>query len=307
MITVFGSLNVDYVFQVPRLPRPGQTLLASDLIVLPGGKGGNQALAAAKAGARVAMVGAVGKDGLGDVALAGLETNGVEISHVTQLEQPTGTASISVDAAGENSIVVFAGANHGISHTQLESCGFDDTAILLLQFEIPLAEIERAIGLAKQSATQIVWNMAPMQPVPMNLLKKVDYLLVNEGELDELCSLLDLKACDEQAPDRQALMRTVAAHTGQSIVVTLGAAGCLAIDDNRLIEVPALPITPIDTVGAGDAFAGAFAAALDQGLVIEDALRWGNVAGALACLLPGAQAALPTLTQILERLPDLVS
>jgi ribokinase len=307
MITVFGSLNVDYVFKMDRLPQPGRTLLASDLTVLPGGKGGNQALAAAKAGATVRMVGAVGKDGLGDIALAGLRANGVDTSHVTQLEQPTGTAAINVDAAGENSIVVFSGANGGASHLQLDSCGFDDTSILLLQFEIPSAEIERAISLAKQSGTRIIWNLAPMQPVTLAVLRDVDCLVVNEGELDELCEELGLVSADEKRLNHNNRIKAVANLTGQSIVVTLAAAGCLAFHQSRLIKIPALPITPIDTVGAGDAFAGAFAAALDQNQTFEDALNWGNVAGALACLQPGAQSSLPTHAQILQRLPDLAS
>lgn len=307
MITVFGSLNVDYVFQMDRLPQPGQTLLASDLTVLPGGKGGNQALAAVKAGAGVRMVGAVGRDGLGDIALAGLSANGVDTSRVTQLELPTGTASISVDAAGENNIVVFPGANHGVSHVPLESCGFDDTTILLLQFEIPSPAMERAIDLAKRSGTRVIWNLAPMQPVSLGVLKSVDCLLVNEGELGELCEELGLVSAGEKDLSHSDRIQAVAELTGQSVVVTLGAAGCAAFYQNRLIEVTALPITPIDTVGAGDAFAGAFAAALDQNQRFEDALKWGNVAGALACLQPGAQSSLPTHAQILQHLPGLAS
>ena len=305
MITVFGSLNVDYVFQMDLLPQPGETLLASNLTVLPGGKGGNQALAAAKAGAGVRMIGAVGKDGLGNIALAGLSANGVDTSHVTKLEQTTGTAAINVDADGENSIVVFPGANGGASHLQLEGCGFANTAILLLQFEIPSAEIEKAISLAKQSGTRVIWNLAPMQPVPLAVLKDVDCLLINQGELDALCKSLGLVSGDRTNLSHKDGIRAVAELTGQSVVVTLGAKGCAAFHQNRLIEVTALPVTPIDTVGAGDAFAGAFAAALDQNKTFEDALNWGNVAGALACLQPGAQSSLPTHAQIVQRLPDL--
>ena len=128
MITVFGSLNVDYIFHVNHLPQPGQTLLASDLAILPGGKGGNQALAAAKAGAEVCMIGATGRDGLGQIALAGLQANGVN-TPVVQVDQATGTASINVDAAGENTIVVFSGANSAVSHTHLDGGGLDDTTI----------------------------------------------------------------------------------------------------------------------------------------------------------------------------------
>ncbi len=307
MITVFGSLNVDYIFHVNHLPQPGQTLLASDLAILPGGKGGNQALAAAKAGAEVRMVGATGRDGLGQIALAGLQANGVNTAHVVQVDQATGTASINVDAAGENTIVVFSGANGAVSHTHLDGGGLDDTTILLLQFEVPVAAMEKAIDLAKTAGAKVIWNLAPMGAVTLTLLKNIDYLLVNEGELTELCSALGLSDAGEYGLNNIDRITAVAEQTDQSIVVTLGAQGCLAYHQKRLISVPALAITPIDTVGAGDAFAGAFAAALDQDEAFEMALKWGNVAGAVACMQPGAQSALPTRTQILDRLPDLAS
>ncbi len=313
MITVFGSLNADYVFQMAHLPRPGQTVLASDLVVLAGGKGGNQALAAAKAGASVRMVGAVGQDGAGQIALAGLTAQGVDTRLVAHSSRPTGTACISVDRSGENMIAVFPGANQDVRHTQLLEETLSDTAILLLQGELPDVETEQALNWAKAANAKIIWNLAPMRPVALSVLQQVDYLLVNEGELTELCQMLGFTAPDDPLQNRassartlaQTLAQTLAMKTGQSVVVTLGAMGCTAHHLGQQFDVPAMPITAVDTVGAGDAFAGAFAAALDQGEDFATALECGNVAGALTCLQPGAQSALPTREQILAHLSRL--
>lgn len=298
MITVFGSINVDYVFQVPSIPMPGETLLASELALLPGGKGGNQALAAQLAGAEVFMVGAVGDDGRGDIALAGLFKAGVNTTGVHATSKPTGTASIGVDSNGENSIVVFAGANEDASHSQLGSSHLHPDATLLMQMEVPLQEMAQAITAAKQAGARIIWNLAPMQSVGLDVLKNVNFLLVNQGELHHLCQDLGI----DTNTSIKAQLANAAAQTGNCIVVTLGAQGCIAIWQGKHISLPALAIKPMDTVGAGDAFTGAFAAALDAGHEIEEALKWGSVAGALACLKSGAQTALPTQTEIAEQL-----
>ena len=239
MITVFGSLNVDYIFHVNHLPQPGQTLLASDLAILPGGKGGNQALAAAKAGAEVRMVGATGRDGLGQIALAGLQANGVNTAHVVQVDQATGTASINVDAAGENTIVVFSGANGAVSHTHLDGGGLDDTTILLLQFEVPGAAMERRLlQAAKTAGAKVIWNLAPMGAVTLTLLKNIDYLLVNEGELTELCSALGLSDAGKYGLNNIDRITAVAEQTDQSIVVTLGAQGLFGLSPKATHQRP---------------------------------------------------------------------
>ncbi len=301
MITVFGSLNVDYVFQMPALPAPGETLLASSLVVLAGGKGGNQALAAARAGATVHMAGAVGDDGMGDIALAGLHGAGVNTDAVAAIHGPTGTASINVNGDGENTIVVFPGANAGASHTQLPSRGLEANDLLLLQMEIPVPEMAQMISHANRVAAKVVWNLAPMQAVDIELLRQVAILVVNEVELQQLGKHLGLPTDGTVA----ALLAQVAEQTTNSVVLTLGAKGCLADHQGDQIAVPALPIKPVDTVGAGDAFCGAFAAALDAGEPFPTALRWGCVAGSLACLKEGAQTALPSRDDISSHLPTL--
>jgi ribokinase len=307
MITVFGSLNVDYVFQVAQLPAPGETVLATNMEVLPGGKGGNQALAAAKAGAKVHMVGAVGKDGLGDIAMAGLMAAGVNTSAVTQSLKPTGTAAINVDAAGENAITVSAGANLEATGESLDASQLNPQTTLLLQMEVSMSAMTDLIQQCRAVVANIVWNLAPMQSIELPVLQQVDYLVVNEGELAQLhADLLNgSDSGDSASTGAEQQAQDVVALTGQSIVVTLGADGTLAVHENSVLRVPALPISPIDTVGAGDAFTGAFTAALDAGETFHQAMRWGSVAGGLACLETGAQSALPTRAQILERLREL--
>ena len=307
MITVFGSLNVDYVFQVAQLPAPGETVLATNMEVLPGGKGGNQALAAAKAGAKVNMVGAVGKDGLGDIAMAGLMAAGVNTSAVTQSLKPTGTAAINVDAAGENAITVSAGANLEATGESLDASQLNPQTTLLLQMEVSMSAMTDLIQQCRAVVANIVWNLAPMQRIELTVLQQVDYLIVNEGELAQLHADLHngSDSGDSASTGAEQQAQDVVALTGQSIVVTLGADGTLAVHENSVLKVPALPISPIDTVGAGDAFTGAFTAALDAGETFLQAMRWGNVAGGLACLETGAQSALPTRALILERLAEL--
>ena len=301
MVTVFGSLNVDYVFQVPSLPAPGETLLATDMVVLPGGKGGNQALAAARAGAKVCMAGAVGNDGLGTIALEGLLADDVNTDAVVLSNQPTGTASINVDRDGENAIVVFSGANADASHSQLARANLQTGDLLLLQMEIPVGEMAQAVGYANEISAKIIWNLAPMQSVEIELLRQVSVLVVNEIELVQLGLHLGLPKSGGTA----SLLSNVAQLTENSVVLTLGARGCLANHHGEQIAIPALAINPIDTVGAGDAFCGAFAAALDAGEPFRTALRWGCVAGSLACLKTGAQTALPTRAEIATHLSSL--
>ena len=307
MITVFGSLNVDYVFQVAQLPAPGETVLATNMEVLPGGKGGNQALAAAKAGAKVHMVGAVGKDGLGAIAMAGLMAAGVNTSAVTQSLKPTGTAAINVDAAGENAITVSAGANLEATGESLDASQLNPQTTLLLQMEVSMSAMTDLIQQCRAVVANIVWNLAPMQRIELTVLQQVDYLVVNEGELAQLHADLHngSDSGDSASTGAEQQAQDVVALTGQSIVVTLGADGTLAVHENSVLRVPALPISPIDTVGAGDAFTGAFTAALDAGETFLQAMRWGNVAGGLACLETGAQSAQPTRALILERLAEL--
>ena len=307
MITVFGSLNVDYIFQVSQLPAPGETVLASNMQVLPGGKGANQAVAAARAGAKVSMVGAVGRDALSKIALAGLLDAGVDTSAVALSTMPTGTAAINVDAQGENAITVSSGANLDASGDSLDEKNLTPRTTVLLQMEVPMTAMADLVQRARKKESCIVWNLAPMQCVDLALLKQVNCLIVNEVELNQLHSEFHqtLGPNNGSAKDVEQKAWDIFTLTRQSVVVTLGAKGTLAVHNNTLLTVPALAISPVDTVGAGDAFTGAFTAALDLGETFPVALRWGNVAGGLACLETGAQSSLPTKAQISEHLAAL--
>lgn len=307
MITVFGSLNVDYIFQVSQLPAPGETVLASNMQVLPGGKGANQAVAAARAGAKVSMVGAVGRDALRKIALAGLVDAGVDTCAVALSTKPTGTAAINVDAQGENAITVSSGANLDARGDSLDEKNLTPRTTVLLQMEVPMTAMADLIQRARKKESCIVWNLAPMQCVDLALLKQVNCLIVNEVELNQLHSEFHqtLGPNKGSAKDVEQKAWDIFTLTRQSVVVTLGAKGTLAVHNNTLLTVPALAISPVDTVGAGDAFTGAFTAALDRGESFPVALRWGSVAGGLACLETGAQSSLPTAAQISEHLAAL--
>ena len=307
MITVFGSLNVDYIFQVSQLPAPGETVLASNMQVLPGGKGANQAVAAARAGAKVSMVGAVGRDALSKIALAGLSNAGVDTSAVALSTKPTGTAAINVDAQGENAITVSSGANLDARGDSLDEKNLTPRTTVLLQMEVPMTAMADLVQRARKKESCIVWNLAPMQCVDLALLKQVNCLIVNEVELNQLHSEFHQTPGPNNgsAKDVEQKAWDIFALTRQSVVVTLGANGTLAVHNNTLLTVPALTISTVDTVGAGDAFTGAFTAALDLGETFPVALRWGSVAGGLACLETGAQSSLPTAAQISEHLAAL--
>ena len=222
MITVFGSLNVDYIFQVPQLPAPGETVLASNMQVLPGGKGANQAVAAARAGAKVSMVGAVGRDALSKIALAGLLDAGVDTSAVALSTMPTGTAAINVDAQGENAITVSSGANLDARGDSLDEKNLTPRTTVLLQMEIPMNAMADLIQRARAKEARIIWNLAPMQNVDLALLKQVDCLIVNEVELNQLHSELHQtldqttvhKDVEQKAWDIFTLTRQSGCHLG---------------------------------------------------------------------------------------------
>jgi ribokinase len=279
MILVFGSINIDIVIAVPALPKPGETVLGESYRLLPGGKGANQALAAARDGARVMLAGAVGDDAFADAALTLLREGGVDLSLVRTVTQPTGCAIISVaEGSGENLITVASGANGAVTAELVPDALLGPDVTLLLQMELPTAETEQLIARAKARGARIVLNLAPARPIAHGALRSVDVLVVNEGELAAL-------AADET---------TQARELGLVVVATRGAQGAVAVlPDGTRCATPALPITPVDTTGAGDTFTGVLAAALDAGLALSPALRRASVAAGLACLSPGAQPGMP--------------
>jgi ribokinase len=278
MIVVFGSINVDLIVPVPRLPQAGETVLGGDYALLPGGKGANQALAARRAGAKVVLAGAVGADSFAGIALDLLRCDGVDTRLVQVVEQPTGCAAIMVSSEGENMIAVAPGANASASSDQVPDGLLCTRTTLVTQMEVPPSETGLLIRRLRARGGRSLLNLAPALPIDLALLEEIDLVVANEGEVAAT-----------------GLDPTQLAHRlRQGLVVTRGAAGALAmLRDGIRIEVPALAIEPVDTTGAGDTFVGVLAAALDLSSTLETALRRASAAAGLACLARGAQTAMP--------------
>jgi ribokinase len=300
MIVVFGSINIDLVVPVERLPRPGETVLGPHYTLVPGGKGANQALAAARAGAQVRMIGRVGRDGFADLALAKLKAAGVDLSAVERDALPTGCALIPVDREGGNLIIVASGANRAAVERQVADALLGPDTLVILQMEVPLAENWRLVERAKRRGGRVILNCAPAAAVPGATLAALDWLVVNESEAELLAHGLSLTA-----PDARSAGAAIAAAVGTTVIVTLGGEGAAAFSGPDVWTVGPLPIKPVDTTAAGDAFVGAFAAASDGGADLPTALHRASTAGGLACTVAGAQPSLPSKAAIESRLRDL--
>lgn len=274
-VTVVGSINVDLIFTAARLPGPGETIGGGEFATAPGGKGANQALAAQRMGGDVTMVGRVGDDPWSETALELLKTDEVTLSVSTVPSTTTGLAMIVVDSAGENQIVVAPGANTALNSDVTTPPG----DVLLCQLEIPVGAVAAAIN---QFSGQVILNAAPAEPFTPNLLDGVEYLIVNESE--------------------QSLLEADMASFGGVVVTTLGANGAVATRGGvTLAQAPSPRVDVVDTVGAGDAFCGAFAVAIGERESLEEALRIAVTAGALATTKPGAQPSLPTRSEVLDQ------
>ncbi len=287
MIIVFGSINLDLVATVERLPNAGETLTARSFATSPGGKGANQALAARRAGSSVAMMGAVGRDAFADPAVALLRVDGVDVSGVQAVDAPTGVALIHVDARGENAITVVAGANARTLADWVSDTALDASTIIVMQFEVPLREVDALARRAHAAGSRVILNAAPAQALSADLLGQIDVLIVNETEAETISGALDLAAAPMQFVGQY---RT---RFGRDAIVSLGPRGLVASAPTGTITIAAPTVTVVDTVGAGDALVGALAAALDRGTPWMRALREAIAAGSLACTQGGAQPSLP--------------
>ena len=286
-VLVFGSANADLVFAVPDLPAPGVTVLGDCVRSFPGGKGANQAVAAARDGAATQFAGCVGRDAFADVATAALRDAGVDLSRLAVVEAPTGCASICVDRAGRNQIAVAPGANLMARATQVEDAALHPGVVVLLQMEVPAEEIAALVQRAKARGARVVLNLAPPGELGLDTLRALDLLVVNEHEAAMLGARL---GCGDGA----AALRAVLAA---DVVVTRGAAGAEAATAAGVIAVPAFAVTPLDTTGAGDCFCGVLCAGLDRGLTLEAAMRRASAAAAIACTRAGAAASCPTAAE----------
>jgi ribokinase len=293
MIIVFGSINLDLVTRVDRFPKPGETIAGSTFAIYPGGKGANQALAAARAGAKVHVIGAVGRDEFADPALAVLIASGVDVSGVARVDGATGCATILVDASGENCIAVVPGANAYAAAAAVADEALTPDTLLVMQQEIPAAENALLVARARRAGARTLLNAAPARTVPSDLLRQLDYLVVNEVEAVTLGRALGWPVAPE--PFARA---AVGSHAALTVVVTLGAQGALAATRQRIWHADPPAVDVVDTTAAGDAFVGALAAALDRRDDLPAALRFGVAAGSLACTAHGAQSSLPECAAI---------
>lgn len=291
MITIIGSINLDLIATVGRLPGPGETVLGNGFVTAPGGKGANQALAAARAGGKVRMVGATGRDAFAGEALALLKAGGVDLSQVKETSEPTGTALILVGGDGENMIAVVPGANAEVGAAAVAGIVSGDH--ILLQHEIPLSTVEAALDAARAAGAVTLLNTAPFRVEAAAFVGKADYVVANETEFDLYAEALALSG-----ESREQRMRSFAATTGRTVIVTLGGEGVVAATPDEFLRLDAMKIVPVDTVGAGDTFCGYLAAGLSEGLALREALQRAGTAGSLACLKSGAQPSIPSRSEV---------
>lgn len=284
MIVVFGSINLDLVFAVQRIPVPGETVLCPDIRIEPGGKGANQAVAAARDGARVVMAGAVGRDALAGGALRLLRQAGIDLSRAIETDASTGCAAITVDPGGANAIAVGSGANRLVRAEQIEDALLTPSTTLLLQMEVPAAETAALIRRAHRRGARTVLNLAPALPLADDALRMVDLLIANETEAAWLARHY------RRSADAAALRTAL----GIEVVRTLGADGIDAATARGSLHVAAHKIVPVDTTAAGDCFVGVLVAALDRGAPLPVALHRANAAAALCCTRAGSQGSVPT-------------
>ena len=285
MIILFGSINLDLIFNLPNIPRSGETVLGPATRIEPGGKGANQAIAAARDGAAVIMAGAVGRDALADGALALLRTAGANLDRVQHVDASTGCAAITVDPHGNNAIAVGSGANLFARAAQVEDKLLDPAATVVLQMEVPPAETAELIARARAGGARVVLNLAPAMPLPEAALRAVDVLIVNETEAAWLASHLGCVPSAVSLRDRL---------DGIAVVLTRGGQGAEIASPDATWHEPARQVEAIDTTAAGDCFVGVLAHRLDRGDTLRAAVQRASTAAALCCTRQGSQGSIPT-------------
>jgi ribokinase len=295
-VLVVGSANMDLVVRCERFPHPGETIFGSAFAMFPGGKGANQAVCCAKLGGDVEFLGRMGKDVFCDRLSANMKREGVGLEHVLiDPSEPTGTALITVDCAGQNEIIVASGSNMKLrpEHILEHKDAFADVVIVLLQLEIPLDTVIQAAELAKLNSAVVVLNPAPARPLPDELLRLVDYLTPNETEAHLLTGVPVTDLVSAETAAGVLLGKGV-----RNVIVTMGSAGCLLVNATGKKAFPARRVQPVDTTAAGDAFNGALGHALAQGTTLDEAIVLANAVAAYAVTKPGAQTAMPTMAEL---------
>ena len=302
MITVFGSINMDMVFFVKKLPMPGETVICPNYSLIPGGKGANQAVACSRTLPSLSLTpimlfGNVGKDLFGERLVESLFREKIQTEGIHTTSESTGCASIWVDHRGENSIVSASGANETLSHKQVSDDVLSKSKILLTQLETPVPENCHLITRAFEKGVPVILNTAPAFPVPLDVLKKVSTLVMNTTEAQMIASALHLTYSSFKE-----LVVQLAQRSGGTCIITLGAQGLLAATPNYLYTLETFKVTPIDTTAAGDTFTGALATQLFLNIDLPEALRFASLAASLSCLKKGAQSSIPTYDEIDEKM-----
>ncbi|WP_343318728.1 ribokinase [Arthrobacter sp. TMP15] len=301
-IVVAGSLNADLTIYCERLPSPGETLHGNGFAVNPGGKSANQAVAAAKLGGTVTLLGAVGRDDNGRMLLASTAGAGVDVSHVQQVVEPTGVAVISVDANGENTIIISAGANGTLSADHMSPAVFADAGVVCLCLEVPLDTVQAAAQAGHYAGATVLLNLSPYAPITQELAELTDVLLVNSHEASQFLDGFDMPAQDAPVTDWHGAIAQFGQRGLHKVLLTLGAAGSVVLDSlntsEQVVRISPTKVDAVDTTGAGDAFTGAVAARLAAGDSLIEAARYASVAAALAATKKGTQAAYPTADQL---------
>lgn len=294
-IVVVGSANTDFVLGVAQLPSKGETVLGNEFRVVKGGKGANQAVAAARLGGSVTFVAKLGTDSFGDQAVNAYREEGISTEFIVRdAETHSGVALILVNRNGENIIAVDPGANRYLiaADVQAASAAIEQADCLLVQLEIPIDAVRAAVEIAHQYTVKVILNPAPAQKLSPEILKLVDYLTPNETEAAILAGEYPVSTDESSLPHLASILNI------PNLIVTLGSRGACIIRDSAITYIPTFPITPVDTTASGDAFNGALAVALARGESLPDAVRFANAAGAVTATRHGAQPSLPTKHEV---------
>jgi ribokinase len=297
-IVVVGSVNMDLIAEVSRLPAPGETVLASQLQTAPGGKGGNQAVAAARLGARAHMIACIGADDYGGELKSSLSRDGVDVTGVRTVDAHTGIAMICVDGQGQNQITAVLGANGRLTAAMIDSSEWTPSTWVVAQLEVPLEAVQSAFRQAKARGARTLLNAAPAREIPADLWILTQVLVVNETE----AAMLSGGPVNDR-PSAVAAARALRDLGPEIVAVTLGADGAVIVAGEAW-HIPALSVTVVDTTAAGDAWVGAFAVSLGRGADLMTAAAVASVAGALTATGRGAQPSLPHLSDVTARLPE---
>ena len=295
-ITVVGSSNTDLVGKVPKLPAPGETVMGSEFIIAPGGKGANQAVAIARIGGDVTFVAKLGMDDYGEQALKNFKKDGINTSFVfREPDVSSGVALIFVDKTGENMLVPIPGANGKLSPDDIDKArsAIENADILVVQLEVPLEAVERAVTIAYESGVPVVLNPAPGRKLDTSLIEKVSYLTPNETEAE---ILTDIKVTDDTTA--QEAGKKLLDIGSKTVIITMGKRGAILITQDGSELVPAFVVESVDATAAGDAFNGGLAYAIASGKDLREAIKLGNAVGALTVTKMGAQPSMPTRDEL---------